>query len=508
MADDVVQEVFEMTLVALFACCLDEVGEKGNSLDNRWKKKVIQRCCDSNPKSKSFLQPWLENDVQLTPEPLLKWFRSRDQEKVETRRRSNGVRNLVENVIKTGTYDARVRVALKQIAKDLNVSWAAHIAPFENFLASTLVSSSSSSPADVIAVNTNNNNGWSASRIIAVSAAAVLGGTAIALTAGAAAPFLAPVVGAIFATNAAASVALSVGLFGAAGAGLTGYKMADRTRRGLIEFFFEQINRGEPTTTTPPPSLHVVIGISGTMETDDVEMLKDYWYRALSFEIETKTEHGWSDVFTLVYDRKPLMEYSKSISNLLADQVVSYAYSYFLKQVVGHALMAAVSLPLTVVNASDMINNSFVSCERRSQDAGMELGAALRRGCQGARPVTLIGYGFGGLAIFFALELLAKEQAFGIVEDVVIIGTPLRASFARWENVRRIVAGKFINVYCPDDWTLKLVMEWSVSSFPVAGVEPINVRRINDHPIAVSHYRIGADGGKVMCKLLQEVLAE
>ena len=40
----------------------------------------------------------------------------------------------------------------------------------------------------------------------------------------------------------------------------------------------------------------------------------------------------------------------------------------------------------------------------------------------GVRPITLIGFSLGARVIFFALLELAKSKAFGIVQDVFLLG--------------------------------------------------------------------------------------
>jgi len=501
--DEVDQDLYDMNLVALFASCLDELDKHGQYNDSKWKTTAVRRCCENQPKTLAFLSPWLNNTTQLASEPLLKWFRERDKDVLESRRRANGVRGLVDAVIRGGTYDSRVRAGLKQLVRYLGLSWRDDVAPFESFLAKELLSANLKDSA----VKPKSSSEWSATRIAKVTAAGVLGGTAIALTAGAAAPILAPVMGALFATQASVSVALSIALFGSAGAGLSAYKMADRTERGLKEFFFEKTDVKDDGETDGdgfrPTSLNLFIGVSGSMDTGDTEELKSYWATALE-----NGGQAHSDTYVLIFDRKVLLEYSKTVGDLLKDQIVSHAYSYFLKQIVGHAIMAAVSAPLSVAHAFDIINNPFVLCEARAKGAGLELAAALRMGYQGARPVTLVGFGFGALAIFHALEALAEERTYGVVEDVVLVGMPLRAGVDRWRLARRAVAGKFINGYHGDDWTLKLVMQWSASNSAIAGVDPVEIDGIVNIPVSLNHYRIGKDGGREMNVFLKSVLDE
>lgn len=128
------------------------------------------------------------------------------------------------------------------------------------------------------------------------------------------------------------------------------------------------------------------------------------------------------------------------------------------------------------------------------------------------RPVTLVGFSLGAQLIFKCLECLAEAEdggtnkhklwisfvtmlifslncccytsKAGIVERVVLLGAPVSINEQRWEDARNVchegilnvvltflldkryisiaiwlqlVAGRFINAYSTDDWTLGIV---------------------------------------------------
>jgi hypothetical protein len=68
--------------------------------------------------------------------------------------------------------------------------------------------------------------------------------------------------------------------------------------------------------------------------------------------------------------------------------------------------------------------------------------------------------------------------------------------------------GQVCQCFCLDDWTLKLVMQWtSASSYLVAGIQPLPVEGIENHVTKLNHFNIGNDGGEEIRRLLRLVLS-
>ena len=92
----------------------------------------------------------------------------------------------------------------------------------------------------------------------------------------------------------------------------------------------------------------------------------------------------------------------------------------------------------------------------------------------GVRPITLIGFSLGARVIFYALLELAKVKAFGIVQDVFILGATLTASQSAWCNARSAVSGRFVNAYAKNDWVLNYLFRATSGGLSsVAGLSPI-----------------------------------
>nr|XP_020828783.1 transmembrane and coiled-coil domain-containing protein 4 isoform X3 [Phascolarctos cinereus] len=161
--------------------------------------------------------------------------------------------------LRNGSYDARARVLV------CHVTWLLKIAPeeLENLEESLLESlkekqEEESESAEALRKKRENRKKWK--RYLLIGLATVGGGTAIGVTGGLAAPFMAAGAAAIIGTTGAAAlgsvagIAVITSLFGAAGAGLTGYKMKKRVG-AIEEFEFLPLSDGK--------QLHITIAITG-----------------------------------------------------------------------------------------------------------------------------------------------------------------------------------------------------------------------------------------------------
>lgn len=496
-------------LLALLACHLDE---HPCTSDREWKTKVIEHFYSDNEQARGFLHAWVSEGVVLDKRPILNFFseQARMYTMDEQRRRANSLRGLMEAIVcNVGRYDSRVRVSLKHMCVDLDVDWNDNIVQYETILARRLIKEAREKEDKRSSLRRSSSTfeNWSYSRIAKVGGIAVLGGTLVGLTAGAAAPLFAPLVGAAFATSTAVATGLVTGLFSLGGGGLMGYRMAERTRQDLDEFFFENVSQERDIGGEESGALQVVIAVAGTMYSNSLQDLSTFWWNVFESQKCAATDMVNIELYQLIFDRDPLVRYTNFVVDMLKDKAYSIAKGEVLKHVVGHAIMAAVALPLTIVNWSSVLNNKFVTCESRSRAAGRELARALEQKFQGSRPVSLVGHGFGGLVVVKALEELAESDTLGVVEDVLVAGAPLRVSKTTWEKIRRVVAGKLVNCYCSDDWSLAISMQLTVSSDHVAGLKPVDLPGlVEDHQIDFSHSYLGTDGGLAMQMLVERYL--
>jgi hypothetical protein len=161
--------------------------------------------------------------------------------------------------------------------------------------------------------------------------------------------------------------------------------------------------------------------------------------------------------------------------------------------------MAAASPPAIALMLQDVVDSPFAVAKKRAKLAGEELANAIMHKAFGNRPLTLVGFGFGATTIVTCLEILAdaKTDTEGYILDVVLFGSPMRKSPERWRKTTRVVAGRYINCYCPKDVTLALLLRLSTSSNPCAGTQPIGIEGIIDHKIDSTAYEIGTIPGLV-----------
>ena len=97
------------------------------------------------------------------------------------------------------------------------------------------------------------------------------------------------------------------------------------------------------------------------------------------------------------------------------------------------------------------------------------------------RPITLVGYGIGARVIVHCLETLVSEYKMysnkgyirGLVEHVVLMGTPYGTNVSAWRELRNIVPGRFINCYSTHDWLLALMFRQCTWELGVAGLGPV-----------------------------------
>jgi hypothetical protein len=121
-----------------------------------------------------------------------------------------------------------------------------------------------------------------------------------------------------------------------------------------------------------------------------------------------------------------------------------------------------------------LIDNPWSNALDRAKSAGSVLADVLIHRHLGVRPITLIGFSLGARVIFYALLELAKQKAFGIVQDVFILGTTVTAPTNTWLQARSAVSGRFVNGYARNDWVLNYLFRATSGGLnTVAGLRPV-----------------------------------
>jgi pimeloyl-ACP methyl ester carboxylesterase len=144
--------------------------------------------------------------------------------------------------------------------------------------------------------------------------------------------------------------------------------------------------------------------------------------------------------------------------------------------------MAAVAVPSFIIKACDVLDNPWGVAYLRAVRAGKLLARVLLAREQGARPVVLVGFSLGALVVWECLHEMCRlsetgrARAAGVVQHAVMMGLPASAEAGRWIRLRRVVAGRLINCYRPDDLVLALVHRGTSATSlraGVAGLSPV-----------------------------------
>ncbi|CAM6013771.1 unnamed protein product [Sphagnum balticum] len=383
-----------------------------------------------------------------------------------------------KTAMKTG-YDARQRSALRLLALWLDIDWS-KMAAMELMVAYMAMAAQKEREQKHVDDEEVAQSRWSQWRRGGlIGAAALTGGAILAITGGLAAPAIAagmaalgaavPVLGATGLTAAAAVAGSAVGSvavaasFGAAGAGLTGIKMARRTS-GIDEFQFEVLGENHKQGR-----LAVEIVVSGLIF--NPEDFKKPW-EAPDADLER---------YALRWETENILAVSTAIKDWLTSTAASQLIKRGAMYTVLGGLMSALAWPATLLSATDFIDSKWAIAVDRSDKAGKLLAMILLKGGQGNRPVTLMGYSLGARVIFSCLEELSRKGDRGaIVERVVLLGAPITLDKGRWEMARKVVAGRFVNAFSSNDWILGVVYRATFLTQGLAGLQVVDIPGIEN----------------------------
>ncbi|XP_028405500.1 transmembrane and coiled-coil domain-containing protein 4-like [Dendronephthya gigantea] len=364
---------------------------------------------------------------------------------------------LIRLSIKQGGYDARARVLIYIFACKLGTR-EEEIESYEDDLADRL-NVLIEQDTEVHEEADKRKSYRKKKKAFMIGLGVVAGGAIIGLTGGLAAPVVAASAGALIGGGGATFLASSAGIafitsvFGATGAGLTGYKMSRRV--GMTEeFSFLHLS-------DCMHRLHVTICVSGwLMESGTVEFITQW--SALSPSLEA---------YSLVWESKFLLELGSAIRDIITTNVLGTAATEALKYTVLQGIMAAIAWPVTLLSAAYLIDNPWSVCASRAKEVGKELARVLLLRNQGKRPVNLVGFSLGARVIYYCLEeLSAHADSGGIVQNVIVLGAPVSGNADKWQRLTDVVAGTIFNGFCRKDWFLRFIYRASSLRASIAGL--------------------------------------
>lgn len=303
--------------------------------------------------------------------------------------------DLVSFSLKDGRYDARARALIRHITWLLRIPFE-ELEMFEESLVETLKENKEKDTEEFEISQKKKDRKKKLKRYFLIGLATVGGGTVIGLTGGLAAPLVAAGAVAIVGTAGAAAIGSTAGIaimasvFGAAGAGLTGYKMKKRV--GAIEEF-------EFLPLTDGNQLHITIAVTGWLCTGKYGSFEAPW-RSL---LQSKEQ------YCLAWESKYLMELGNTLESLL-NGLVNMVAQEALKYTVLSGIVTALTWPASLLTIANVIDNPWGVCLSRSAEVGKHLAQVLLSRQQGRRPVTLVGFSLGARVIYFCLQELLQEK--------------------------------------------------------------------------------------------------
>ncbi|KAF1847690.1 DUF726-domain-containing protein [Cucurbitaria berberidis CBS 394.84] len=383
-------------------------------------------------------------------------------------------------------YPAHSRVLLLHLASSLDVETDV-LAEQEKSVAQGLLATAASQ-MDAEETTKKQTSNDAATRRWKVGLAAVGGAVLIGMTGGLAAPLLAAGLGTVMGglglgvvstyLGALAGSSVLVGsLFGAYGAKMTG-RLMDQYAKEVQDFEFVPIQdpdrpsnqrdqdwSDEQDARDPRKReqhrLRVCIGISGWLSSpSDVNK---------PWEV---IDSATTEPFALRFELDAMLR----LGNSLNDVLFSYAWDGVTYTVVSRTLLGALYAglwPLGLVKVASVLDNPFSVALARADKAGKVLAHALIDGIQGKRPVTLVGYSIGARVIYACLVELANQHAFGLVESVILMGTPASVGSKRWRQIRSVVAARVVNVYSTEDYVLGFLYRSAKLQVGVAGLQEV-----------------------------------
>lgn len=358
-------------------------------------------------------------------------------------------------------YDSRMRAVLLAIRRRLKLGQDEFIQKVEWTVLHELRKSTLQGEQELEAQSSKSRT---TRKWIFTSIGAVAGGLAVGLTAGLAAPFVFPALASAVGLTSLATFFATTGgiatmsiLFGAAGAGLTSYRM--NRRFGDVKDF-----KFIPLGVNPfEEKLHAVIGISGWL--DEEEDVWKPWAESIHC--------GGSDIYALQFEKNVLLGLGKGLHTFITGTAASLAATEILKMTLAASAVTMLMFPVALLQSGDIIDNPWSLGMVRARLAGQILADVIRKRVHGHRPINLYGFSLGALVILSCLEELSNDpDSFGVIENVVLFGIPATTlPTHRWMKARCLVAGRFIHCFSRSDWVLSFLYRGTSLQFDeIAGM--------------------------------------
>ncbi|KAF2093228.1 DUF726-domain-containing protein [Rhizodiscina lignyota] len=255
-----------------------------------------------------------------------------------------------------------------------------------------------------------------------------------------------------------------------------------------------------PPEDPPDPHLNVTIAIAGALA------------QPSDFSTPWLVLPNTTNLLALQYEPGLRLSLGAKITSLVRSTAFSAASALVLQNTVFATLMSGLYLPLGLLKAASILDSPFNIALSRSDKAGILLAEVLMAKAQGERPARLVGWGVGARVVWQACLELSRQNAFGLVEDVIMMGLPgpgvsgdkrETGSEIEWRRIRGVVAGRVINYYSNNDWVLRFLYRLRAGLGAVAGLEEVHARGIENFDAS----DLLSSGGYAACtgKLLERM---
>jgi hypothetical protein len=353
--------------------------------------------------------------------------------------------DLFLTLIADSVYDARSRVLLETVGEAMKIEWL-DICRFEKRVTDALEMQEAAAQENWDeAEHMESRRKRALKRKYVLMGLATVGGS---LVIGLSAGLLAPVIGAGLAAGfttigVAGTGGFLAGAGGTAlittGAVLSGGTIAVRAsnrRTGAVRTFeYRPLHNNK--------RVNLIVTISGWMngKVDDVR---------LPF---STIDPIMGDIYSVLWEPDMLQSMGDTI-RILATEALTQGLQQVLASTILTALMASLTLPIVLTKLSYLIDNPWTVSLDRADAAGLILADSLVDRNLGVRPITLVGFSLGSRVIFSCLKELAKQGAFGLVQNVYLFGSPIVFREDEYLRARTVISGRFVNGYATNDWIL------------------------------------------------------
>ncbi|KAI5856568.1 hypothetical protein BZA05DRAFT_388994 [Tricharina praecox] len=411
------------------------------------------------------------------------------------------VESLLLLLLSLKSYDARSRVLLLHVVSSLALPLDSLLdieAKTAKTLLETVQMTAEAESAKRVEASRSSNR-WK------IGLASVAGAALIGVTGGLAAPVVAAGIGSLMGGVGLGAVAGYLGvvagsstiigaLFGAYG-GRMGGQMMQRYAKEVEDFKFI------PVDGSSESRLRVGVAITGWVVDGEAEVV-DPW----------RSVGGGLEAYALRWELDALTELGVSLSEILTSTAMSWVKLELAKITLSAALYSVI-WPLAMLQTARVIDNPFSIAKHRADKAGLVLADAIINKAQGNRPITLVGYSLGARVVYSCLRSLAERGAYGMVENVVLMGAPVPATVAEWRELRSVVAGRVVNVYSKQDYVLAFLYRTSSVQLGVGGLQEIQlegVENVDEGKLVSGHLMYRHAVGRILKGLLvgDMVLAE